>query len=149
MSLLEDEDDKSGKGGKGGKGGKQVVVADEAAAAAKCAEVCSAKGYCCNDYTEGSNQFISCSQACMIRVRGTSFADCTPNCATRKCSLRVNGHDYAFCSSCSDRTDSCPHGVQSSAECEAGCAVEITMQAKGGKGGKGGGGGDGNGLLED
>jgi hypothetical protein len=29
-----------------------------------CQVECAAKGYCCNDYTVGSNQLVSCAQAC-------------------------------------------------------------------------------------
>ena len=41
-----------------------------------CADECRALGFCCNDHTIGSNQFLSCSQACMIRARGTDAAAC-------------------------------------------------------------------------
>merc|ERR1711879_138566 len=37
-----------------------------------CSSKCQAAGYCCDDYTVGSNQMISCAQACMMRVRGAS-----------------------------------------------------------------------------
>merc|ERR1712066_724853 len=85
-----------------------------------CAFSCKAAGYCCNDYTVGSNQMISCAQACMMRTLGTSWADmatenhslCARNGASG-CSLQVGGRQYSFCSSCSDLTDSpqCKWGI--------------------------------------
>jgi len=111
-----------------------TVVVDEAAAAAKCAQICQARQHCCNDYKKGSNQMLSCSQACMIRARGTSYAQCIPHCArtaSSGCSLEVNGHTYGMCSTCTDLNaawPSCSFGVASSASCEAGCGIDVTAQ---------------------
>ncbi|CAE8623842.1 unnamed protein product, partial [Polarella glacialis] len=35
-----------------------------------CGISCKKKGYCCNDLWVGSNQLISCSQACLMKARG-------------------------------------------------------------------------------
>eukprot|EP00445_Apocalathium_hangoei_P048074 CAMPEP_0204000754 /NCGR_PEP_ID=MMETSP0360-20130528/15606_1 /ASSEMBLY_ACC=CAM_ASM_000342 /TAXON_ID=268821 /ORGANISM="Scrippsiella Hangoei, Strain SHTV-5" /LENGTH=52 /DNA_ID=CAMNT_0050942093 /DNA_START=14 /DNA_END=169 /DNA_ORIENTATION=- len=40
-----------------------------------CSSHCLAAGYCCNDYTVGSNQMISCAQACMMRARGSNYEE--------------------------------------------------------------------------
>merc|ERR1712151_825731 len=76
-----------------------------------CAFSCKAAGYCCNDYRVGSNQMISCAQACMMRTRGASLADmatenrglCDRNGASG-CFLDVGGRQYSFCSQCKDLT---------------------------------------------
>merc|ERR1711957_524744 len=34
----------------------------------QCAAMCKAKGHCCNDYKVGSNQMVSCAQACEMRI---------------------------------------------------------------------------------
>lgn len=97
-----------------------------------CSSACKAAGFCCNDFAVGSNQMISCSQACMMRVRGSSLADmltasdgvCKRTGASG-CSLSVNGHDYSFCSHCGDLTDSpkCSFGVASSDACDYGASL--------------------------
>ena len=107
------------------------AVIDEATASmcdpeTRCFEHCLARGFCCNDHNVGSNQLISCAQACMIRARGTSRAECDGHCAehtaARGCSRTVNGHHYSMCSSCTDLDSHCVHGVQGSDACETGCA---------------------------
>merc|ERR1739844_71365 len=97
-----------------------------------CSSKCQAAGYCCNDYKIGSNQMISCAQACMMRTRGTSWADmatekhwiCNRN-GGSGCSLWVKGHEYPFCSDCQDLTHNpqCKWGVQSPAACEYGALI--------------------------
>ena len=90
-----------------------------------CGRMCLAEGFCCNDPTIGSNQFVSCSQACMMRARGTEEGACAEICEReRGCSMKENGHDYRFCSSCADLEDHCPHGVQGRDECHKGCTME-------------------------
>ena len=93
----------------------------------RCFEHCLARGFCCNDHSVGSNQLISCAQACMIRARGTSRAECDGHCAehaaARGCSRTVNGHRYSMCSGCADLGSHCVHGVQQGSDaCETGCA---------------------------
>lgn len=97
-----------------------------------CALSCKAGGYCCNDYTVGSNQMISCAQACMMRTLGSSWADmatskhglCDRNGASG-CSLKVGGRQYSFCSQCSDLKDSpqCKWGVASPNACDYGALL--------------------------
>eukprot|EP01043_Picozoa_sp_COSAG02_P060293 COSAG02_NODE_7846_length_2820_cov_32.181183_2_plen_632_part_00 len=82
----------------------------------RCAALCSDEGHCCQDHEVGSNQLISCAQACHIRERGTNYDTCIALCderaETRGCSTTINGHTYNHCQSCSDLHDGCPHGVQ-------------------------------------
>ena len=94
----------------------------------RCEEKCRDEGYCCNDPAVGSNQLLSCAQACMIRARGTDEEECKGTChaqyTSRGCWREVNGHTYGMCSSCNDLDDTCPHGVQEHQHaCHAGCAV--------------------------
>eukprot|EP00947_MAST-08B_sp_MAST-8B-sp1_P002944 g2944.t1 len=99
------------------------------AVAAFCAAQCKARGFCCNDFTVGSNQFLSCSQACMVRQRGSSKGECKAACdAPRSCTKSINGFSYGRCQRCSDRTARCPHGVQNADECKAGCEMLAPAQ---------------------
>ena len=63
-----------------------------------CRRECHEAGFCCNDWTVGANQLISCAQACMIRQRGTPFAECNDKCtareANRMCQTMANGFSY-------------------------------------------------------
>ncbi|CAE8649531.1 unnamed protein product, partial [Polarella glacialis] len=93
---------------------------------AMCAEACKTYGFCCNDPWVGSNQLISCSQACHMRASGLNMSHCSTLCARNTssgCALSVKGHNYSFCSSCTDLTNSsrCSHGVASQEACFAGC----------------------------
>ena len=93
-----------------------------------CHALCKEEGFCCNDPNVGSNQLLSCAQACMIRARGTGEDECKATCSeqdvSRGCFREVNGHTYSMCQSCADLDDTCPHGVQEhSHACHAGCAV--------------------------
>merc|ERR1740121_1772751 len=102
-----------------------------------CFFACKAMGYCCNDYTVGSNQMISCAQACRMRALGTPWSElatenedglCNRNGASG-CHLEENGHDYSFCSTCDDLTESpqCKHGVASPAACDYGASLVSPM----------------------
>jgi hypothetical protein len=42
----------------------------------QCATYCKTKKHCCNDWTLGSNQMVSCAQACEMRIRGVSKQLC-------------------------------------------------------------------------
>ena len=94
---------------------------------AECASLCSDEGHCCQDPAVGSNQLISCAQACHIREQGTDFDTCLSLCDevadTGGCSTTVNGHTYNHCQTCSDLHEDCPHGVQSVRSCYRGCAI--------------------------
>jgi len=95
-----------------------------------CAVQCQAQGYCCNDPSTGSDQMISCAQACMMRASGESMASmlvanggiCDRQ-SSSGCSLTVMGQGYSFCQSCNDLQPQCPSGVQSSAECDFGASL--------------------------
>ena len=97
-----------------------------------CADECRALGFCCGDHTIGSNQFMSCSQACMIRTRGSSAEACAASCdEPRACERAVNGVTYGMCGTCSDLDLECPLGVQSTAACHAGCEMGEIGEASG------------------
>ena len=94
----------------------------------RCHEKCKEAGFCCNNPDVGSNQLLSCAQACMIRARGTDEEECEGTChaqdLSRGCSRSVNGHSYSMCQSCDDLDSTCPHGVQEHEHaCHAGCSV--------------------------
>lgn len=97
-----------------------------------CSFRCKDAGYCCNDYKTGSNQMISCAQACMMRTRGASWTDLATatggmcrRTGSSGCSLTANGHSYGFCSRCSDVTANpkCHWGVANSAVCDFGASL--------------------------
>ena len=95
-----------------------------------CADECHALGFCCGDHTIGSNQFLSCSQACMIRARGTDAAACAASCdEPRGCERTVNGVTYRMCGTCADLdldgdgVRECQYGVQNTTACHAGCEM--------------------------
>jgi len=111
---------------------EEADAESESVQAAYCAAKCKAAGYCCNDWTKGSNQMISCSQACMMRASGShtkELAASTGGICKRTggsgCSLTVKGKSYGFCSSCKDLTSSskCSFGVANSAACDHGAGL--------------------------
>eukprot|EP00438_Fugacium_kawagutii_P012294 Skav221925 [mRNA] locus=scaffold195:137086:137649:+ [translate_table: standard] len=86
---------------------------------------CKDAGFCCGG-SQSSNQMISCTQACVMRARGTPENDlispdglCQRNSASG-CSVSVNAMTYDLCSTCHDLTEKCPHGVESEAACQYG-----------------------------
>jgi surface protein len=93
-----------------------------------CARTCGANGYCCNDATVGSNEYLSCAQACMARANGADESEClTAVNAARACARSVGGLDFQMCGTCSDLTASCPNGVQSTAAGVFGCGLSPTI----------------------
>jgi len=123
--------------------GSTIAVAQHVAATAApaasdyCAAQCKAAGFCCNDWTKGSNQMISCAQACMMRSKGSQTSEMTAanNGICKRngqsgCSLAVNGVSYGFCSSCSDLTSDskCSWGVSSAAACDFGAALSPPLE---------------------
>ena len=93
-----------------------------------CTRFCKDSGFCCNDHTIGSNQMLSCSQACMIRARGTPVTQCVILCdrtADSGCSLDVNDRTYTMCEVCADLKPQCPYGVMVSSDCVTGCTMSI------------------------
>jgi len=98
-----------------------------------CAQFCRDEDYCCNDNVQtGSNQYLSCFQACDIRNRGTDQATCLGHCAdlaqNRGCSRTINGMTYGMCSVCADLTSDakCQWGVAGPEACEYGCSATAT-----------------------
>merc|ERR1711959_260969 len=105
----------------------------EATAAAFCKKKCQAKGFCCNDFRVGSNQMLSCAQACMIRARGTSQQQCEGHCdrnGQSGCQKTIGAHTYSMCSRCKDLKASCPWGVHKKKECTVGCTMTMTTPSK-------------------
>eukprot|EP00941_MAST-03F_sp_MAST-3F-sp1_P003132 g3132.t1 len=102
---------------------------------AECENQCKKKGFCCNDHTIGSNQLLSCAQACVIRIRGTDETTCLSVVKdlkqNRGCSRRVNGKTYHFCQRCNDLNEvecsDSPHGVEEKELAgETGCKIGRT-----------------------
>jgi len=106
---------------------------EPAACSARCAAECKSQGWCCNDYKIGSDQQISCAQACMIRALGLDQVSCTSHCnrnGRSGCSKVINGKQFSFCSSCKDLTNNLkckPWGVGPGA-CVAGCLLTPTQK---------------------
>jgi hypothetical protein len=89
-----------------------------------CAAECRSRGFCCNDPAVGSNQLLSCAQACMVRAGGHGAATCREAVhAPRACTRTVGARAFTLCQACADLGDSCPHGVQSTEAGEVGCAL--------------------------
>jgi len=98
-----------------------------------CAAQCQAAGFCCNDWRKGSNQMISCAQACMMRSKGSKASELTAaNGGMCKrhgqsgCSVTVASVTYGFCSSCSDLkpgNPKCSFGVASPEACDFGATL--------------------------
>ena len=84
---------------------------------------CKEAGFCCGSDSTSGNQMISCVQACIMRSRGTTENELVEpgglcqRTSSSGCSLDVNGYSYSFCGKCSDVTEKCPHGVESSSDC--------------------------------
>ena len=97
-----------------------------------CHALCKEEGFCCNDPDIGSNQLLSCAQACMIRARGTGEEECKAVCSeqdvSRGCFREVNGHTYSMCQDCRDGpfdSPQCAHGVPEGGNaCQTGCAMQ-------------------------
>ena len=96
-----------------------LYATDEASCKSKCAK----GNHCCNyDKNVGSNQKLSCLQACMVRVSGVPKADCDASCSLNECTK----FGYSLCSSCSDVTSSnaCSSNWGSDTDtCLAGCSI--------------------------
>ena len=64
-----------------------------------CQRECAKGNHCCNyDESRGSNQKLSCLQACLVRVSGVSKSECDASCITNGCSK----FDFSLCTSCND-----------------------------------------------
>ena len=65
---------------------------------AECQKMCAADNECCNiDIVQGSNQRLSCLQACTMVRGGVTQDDCDAECADVKCDRTVNGVTYHHC----------------------------------------------------
>ena len=64
-----------------------------------CQSECAKQNHCCNnDESRGSNQKLSCLQACLVRVSGVPKSECDASCDTNGCSK----FGYSLCSTCND-----------------------------------------------
>lgn len=127
-----------GKRGGNGGGHKVIVVKPTKPAkkaiknSSQCAAMCKAKGHCCNDWKIGSNQMVSCAQACEMRLNGVSKQNCTNTVnefASKKgqggCTLKFAKKAVSLCRRCKDLSKTCPHGVQSGKPGLDGCAAFV------------------------
>ena len=107
-----------------GKGWDSEEAFRRVGAAEWCAAECRTRGFCCNDHAAGSNQFLSCAQACMVRAGGHNATACREAVrAPRACTRTVGVRAFTLCQTCADLDDSCPHGVQSTDAGEVGCTL--------------------------
>ena len=109
-------------------GAPRTTTAPSTSAAELCFQLCLKRGFCCNDYQLGSNQYISCAQACMMRHRGQKLEDLQQLCMERRsCVLNLDGFEYGFCSKCLDLTtsQSCKWGVWDEQACQVGAALQL------------------------
>merc|ERR1719399_1780543 len=91
--------------------------------------------YCCNNPDVGSNQYFSCSQACMVRYYGASQQEClnlvNTQAKERGCSRSFGAHSFSFCQRCADLTSApqCKWGVQNGEPSQTGCTLDIKAPA--------------------
>lgn len=114
---------------------ERLLKAVEAKDVDFCASRCKAAGYCCNDPSVGSNQMISCSQACMMRRRGSTHDEldsskgglCKRDSGSG-CDLHVHGYDYTLCDECADVRNAaqCRWGVSNEEACDFGASEELS-----------------------
>ncbi|CAL6427862.1 unnamed protein product [Bathycoccus prasinos] len=88
-----------------------------------CQRECAKGNHCCNyDESVGSNQRLSCLQACMVRVSGVSKSECDASCSSDGCTK----FGYSLCSDCTDviSSNACSSYWGSSTDtCLAGCRI--------------------------
>jgi len=88
-----------------------------------CQRECAKGNHCCNyDENVGSNQRLSCLQACMVRVSGVSKSECDASCSSDGCTK----FGYSLCSDCTDviSSNACSsNGGSSTDTCLAGCRI--------------------------
>ena len=90
------------------KAAAEKAAAEAAAKAAQdpfgaCQQACAAQKQCCNnDISQGSNQKLSCLQACMVVKSGVSKSECLSYCPKSSCSHRINGITFDLCRTCDD-----------------------------------------------
>ena len=107
----------------------QAVTVEEAKK--QCGSLCLQSNYCCNNPDVGSNQYFSCSQACMVRYYGASQQECLTLVNTqakqRGCSRSFGAHSFSFCQRCADLTPApqCKWGVQNGEPSQKGCTLDI------------------------
>ena len=64
----------------------------------ECQAMCAAEQECCNiDIVQGSNQRLSCLQACTMVKGGVTIDRCNAECANPTCERTVNGITYRHC----------------------------------------------------
>ena len=84
-------------------GQKTVPLVDPVSDFEMCQSKCAATNHCCNnDPMQGSNQHLSCLQACMIVRSGVSGDECLSYCPQKKCAFDVGDARYVTCQTCDD-----------------------------------------------
>ena len=69
----------------------------------QCQARCASQNHCCNsDIAQGSNQKLSCLQACMVVKSGVAEEECLAYCPFKSCSRWIRGVHYASCQFCDD-----------------------------------------------
>jgi hypothetical protein len=124
----------------------QETFVGAAVASSTCAAKCKAAGYCCNDITEGSNQYLSCAQGCYMAEAeaaasgaldvNTCKSKCSAQGASRGCAYQDGDVSFqSLCGVCSDFVPKAQGSNQSNnpkcafsgagtgASCAAGCAL--------------------------
>ena len=88
-----------------------------------CQRECAKGNHCCNyDESRGSNQKLSCLQACLVRISGVSKSECDASCSSDGCTK----FGYSLCSDCTDviSSNACSSNWGSSTDtCLAGCSI--------------------------
>lgn len=88
---------------------------------------CARSGNMNNDPSTGSDQVLSCSQACMIRARGSTKSECKSHCNRNGgsgCSLKVKAFTYSMCAARRDYSSAALSKMMSQDSCNEGCAME-------------------------
>ena len=68
-----------------------------------CQSKCAATNHCCNNAVEqGSNQHLSCLQACMVVKSGVSGDECLSYCPQKRCAFEIGDARYVTCQTCDD-----------------------------------------------
>ena len=120
-----------------------VPLVDPVSDLEACQAKCASTSHCCNsDPSQGSNQHLSCLQACMVVKSGVSGDECLSYCPKRQCAYDINGERYTACQTCDDvpahkarfgdsfvganYTCTAVYGTDEES-CEAGCAAGVEI----------------------
>ena len=127
-------------------GQKTTPLVDPVSDFEMCQSKCAATNHCCNnDPEQGSNQHLSCLQACMVVRSGVSGDECLSYCPQKKCAFDIGDARYVTCQTCDDvpahavrfgdkykpAAYNCSAQYGSDEEsCQAGCAAGVDSLAE-------------------